>query len=440
MAHGRSLATRQDPDTTIDLTHVEGDCEHQHIRKMIREGRFDFVLSLPRVGSLSRACVGRVFGPDPARTALHPLGSRAVSGVHLRRLSEENQECEFAIQCVSDALSSKVPCLLLHPEHLGSVDGRAPATLWNFAEARALLDLPGAWTGAAFSCVLAGASTKKPIRVVSSLPSLKSAFRMGWPVFKDAELDRTYEGPLPRDCGCGREHEPLIFSGGKHPTLSTALMFVFMDAFLDSLFNSSPVREGVDCIGDSAIIDGGKSLEPRHALKLPIRPWEDAKSPASVALCSDLGTSLNCRPAGTIRPRDDVKRPAWVALGPDLGTSLNCRPDCTSIGPGSHASSEGVGRYVALAESPESVEDPRAFLANLRGKAVTKAHGTGPVLGYSNGTSWWPSSTTSSARSASPARSLPPPPLAASPSIRPSGLRRRHRQRDGGPGAGGDWR
>ena len=35
---------------------------------------------------------------------------------------------------------------------------------------------------------------------------------------------------------------------------------------------------------------------PRHALKLPIRPREDAKSPAWVAPGPDLGTSLNCRP------------------------------------------------------------------------------------------------------------------------------------------------
>ena len=91
-----------------------------------------------------------------------------------------------------------------HPEDLGkTAAGDIPASIWQLPLIRELAELTSAASWAIHQCVY-GASTSKPTRLMSNLPSCQQ-YGLQWPVFDDNGF---YAGPLGR---CPHEfHEPLL--------------------------------------------------------------------------------------------------------------------------------------------------------------------------------------------------------------------------------------
>ena len=72
-------------------------------------------------------------------TGLEPLGHKGVS--FNTTIKHDNADLEL------DFLRVSVACVLLHPENIGSVTFTQPASIWDFAECRDLLDWKGHFRG-----------------------------------------------------------------------------------------------------------------------------------------------------------------------------------------------------------------------------------------------------------------------------------------------------
>ena len=114
-----------------------------------------------------------------------------------------NVSLEFTAEVFAAALKIGIPVLLLAPEFLGSVGEVTPCNPWEFIELKGLLSEDGVFT--AFNgCELAGTSTKRPLRVLTSFTSLRKLLHLGPPVLQQVEGRQVYRGPLPIDCACGK--------------------------------------------------------------------------------------------------------------------------------------------------------------------------------------------------------------------------------------------
>ena len=114
----------------------------------------------------------------------------------------------FVSQTIRAAhLASEVGAFFLieHPEDLGTVNGEAPASIWQLDEMRDLQIATNATTWAIFQCGF-GADTSKPTRFLSSIPGIKARFSK-WPAFDE---QGKYVGPLPARCTHTRHVQRLI--------------------------------------------------------------------------------------------------------------------------------------------------------------------------------------------------------------------------------------
>ena len=93
----------------------------------------------------------------------------------------ENLELDFSLSCSAAAFSQSVACVLLHPENLGSVTFTQPASIWDFAETRDLLDWEGTFTGAD----LYSHDMPKPLRILSNVEHLRHLVWEGWPELQE---------------------------------------------------------------------------------------------------------------------------------------------------------------------------------------------------------------------------------------------------------------
>ena len=107
--------------------------------------------------------------------------------------------------CCSPGIRSWAFFLIEHPEDLGTVNGEAPASIWQLDEMRNLQITTNATTWAIFQCGF-GADTSKPTRFLSSIPGIRATFSK-WPAFDE---QGKYVGPLPARCTHTRHIRRLI--------------------------------------------------------------------------------------------------------------------------------------------------------------------------------------------------------------------------------------
>ena len=93
-----------------------------------------------------------------------------------------------------------------------------PASIWQLPEIQKL-----AQHKAVFSRVFhhnaVGASSPKPTRIFTSLPSLSTLGFGGWP---SLSAEGFYQGPLPKKCSCGKQRSQLIAKGADGSFNTTA--------------------------------------------------------------------------------------------------------------------------------------------------------------------------------------------------------------------------
>ena len=93
-----------------------------------------------------------------------------------------------------------------------------PASIWQLPEIQKLVQHKAVFSRVFHQCSL-GASSPKPTRILTSLPSLSSLGFGGWPSLSP---DGFYQGPLPKRCSCGEQHSQLIAKGADGSFNTTA--------------------------------------------------------------------------------------------------------------------------------------------------------------------------------------------------------------------------
>ena len=176
----------------------------------LKNGCYQAVIMSPPCATWSRAPWANEFGPKPLRSSVHPLWFPWLEGHKLDKVSKSNAMVEFCLQVISLAIQLGLAFLLEHPEDLGATtrwggDTR-PASIWQLLPIVSWVHAGDALTGAFYQCQL-GATSPKPTRLLHNLPGLQRYLAAGLPLLDGANL---YQGPLPKNCNCGRRHTCLI--------------------------------------------------------------------------------------------------------------------------------------------------------------------------------------------------------------------------------------
>ena len=176
-------------------------------------GEFDVVVCAPPCSTWSRVRLANLRGPPPLRSKGHLWGFPWIKGRYVKDLELGNDLVKFSIQVwqmVKDHPVSQQGLLIFlfgeHPEDLGLVireeDGLRimPASIWQIAQLRALVDALGSSVGTvAISQCCWGAPWRKPTRLISTSKQVLSWGPNDWPKFQE---DGSYAGPLDRSCNC----------------------------------------------------------------------------------------------------------------------------------------------------------------------------------------------------------------------------------------------
>lgn len=222
--------------------------KRQRILESLRRGDYMAVLMSPPCGTWSRAPWANQFGPRPLRSAFHPWGFPWLEGVRLKKVADSNCFIRFCLEVLEVIRVEKMNVKFWweHPEDLGMVvtykrKARTmwfrklhaqvrPASIWQLDSLRQFYTIPGTFTRTFHQCVF-GASSPKPTRIWTNLESFAVLGFQGWPVLDQHGF---YQGPLPRQCSCGRQHKQLIAknSQGNFLTTEAAAYPPKMDWFL----------------------------------------------------------------------------------------------------------------------------------------------------------------------------------------------------------------
>ena len=214
----------------------------------INNGEFLAIVLSPPCGTWSRAPWANQFGPRPLRSAAFPWGFPWLEGSRLVKASDSNVFIQFCIAAINVVVKRGLSTafLLEHPENLGAVTTYRkkaqaqwfskshktvrPASIWQLEEIYRLVQHEQVFTMAFHQCHF-GASSPKPTRILSSLKGLSKVGPCKWP---QLATDGSYCGPLPRQCGCGRLHDPLIAkdSSGAFNTTAAAAYPPAMDEWI----------------------------------------------------------------------------------------------------------------------------------------------------------------------------------------------------------------
>eukprot|EP00438_Fugacium_kawagutii_P028291 Skav219866 [mRNA] locus=scaffold777:33085:36336:+ [translate_table: standard] len=218
----RELATGCSFDITVhevDICHSDdhdmSDKEKQTILlDKIKTGFYHAILATPPCSTWTRARGANARGPPMIRSREHVWGFPWLVKKYQHELYIGNELVRFTItvletitQCSIAAGRCWCAFFAEHPEDLGAVwreeDGKElhPASIWQLAELRALVDNSGDLqlrTTAINQCCW-GAPYRKPTRLVSNLPEVQDWGPHEWPAFSE---DGSYAGPLSFACGC----------------------------------------------------------------------------------------------------------------------------------------------------------------------------------------------------------------------------------------------
>ena len=230
----------------------------------------------------------------------------------------------------------EIPFLLEHPEDLGKVykyrqktqsawfgkvdNAIRPASIWQLPLLRSFANNDSVFTRAFHQCAF-GAESPKPTRVLTSLPSWKTIGFGQWPQFDNEGL---YQGPLPKQCSCGRYHPPLISkdSKGNFNTTAAAVYPPQMDQFIaESLWHHAAtlhhlrLKRPVGKREEQVVSNGAKeegAKEPSNKDAKDVEETKEAEKGKTVPT-----TSLKVNPS--VAP-GSVEDASWDGTGgdPDL--------------------------------------------------------------------------------------------------------------------------
>jgi hypothetical protein len=167
------------------------------------------VALVPTLPTWSRLPHLNRWGPSPLRTAASPWGLPNLNDSCARRVNAENGLYHQLLKLIEELIQLNkeegraVDMMLIHPEDLGAVHGRRPASPWQLDELKALARSGRLRRGALHQCRLGALGQAQATGFLTNVLPADRSYEVGWP-----KLDKegNYQGPLRRTCGCGRPH------------------------------------------------------------------------------------------------------------------------------------------------------------------------------------------------------------------------------------------
>ena len=345
--------------------------------QQIQSGVYDVVLVTPPCSTFTRARCANKRGPPPIRSKQHPLGfpwlrtelrKQAELG---NRLVDVMEECYVAAAQAKQRVKKLVLLFSEHPEDLGRVyreeDGLQldPASIWQLESVRNLLQLDLDLFTVGFNQCCFGAPYKKPTRIISNIPGLRSWGFSGWPQF---DVANNYLGPI---CPCGYQIQTTLVKRSNSEMFRTAGTSAYPARMDESLAQavvlalksmlSSPA-EG----GRQESIDGSKwgpeaNWASGEGPRVSETPGKDVKAgvESSGAIDASVGTvshmvsssGANKAPVGSVS--HDVSSSGASAAPEEVGESRSeaRRPEkeIESIGVSSAVDAGAMGAHPLLA-------------------------------------------------------------------------------------------
>ena len=183
-----------------------------HLLNLLRDGFFEAVYLIPPAASWSRLRSSTTPGQLPLRSRAEPLGLSSLDPQQTEKVRQSNREMEavswFAAQSARCKVR-RVGVVLIFPEDFGGHVRDGPASPWS---SREFQDLEGACDvrrGSAFLCQLASTDQRRPVGILTNLPTLQNRLSLQWPILERCGDELFYQGPLPESCPCVPAHAPF---------------------------------------------------------------------------------------------------------------------------------------------------------------------------------------------------------------------------------------
>jgi len=231
----------------------------------VENNLWDVVILTPPCNTFSRArcrALGAP-GPPPLRNVMHPWGFPWLTGNNWELIQDHNFLVTQCFKTIHKCIANAVDFLFEHPEDLGVTNlGEHPASVWQLAETKQLVDEFLVITFAIFQCHF-GALSPKPTRFMTSLKEANKFPHQGLPKFDSA---RHYMGPLPSSCSHKFHVQKLIGKqNGKWKTAAAAAYPPGLCKWLAALIVS---RMGAQNSESSRSLSHESSDSPQTSLKV----------------------------------------------------------------------------------------------------------------------------------------------------------------------------
>ena len=160
---------------------------------------FEALIASPPCNTYTRVMFANSYGPQPMRTALHPMGFPWLTSLRRRTVQLANTLTDVTMRAAL-AQANNVPGLIIieFPEDLGAVvrgkwAGQRPASLWQREEVDQLLKMKDIRTLGLRQCDF-GTPFARPTRLLARAAMRPHSIFWGRPVFDAAGY---YVGPIP---------------------------------------------------------------------------------------------------------------------------------------------------------------------------------------------------------------------------------------------------
>ncbi len=184
------------------------------------------VALMPTLPTWSRLPHLNRWGPSPLRTAASPWGLPNLNDSCAERVNAENGLYQQVLKLIEEIIQqnkengTEMKVILIHPEDLGAVHGRRPASPWQLDELQSLARSGKLERGAMHQCRLGQLRQAQATGFLTNARPADRTYNMGWPKL---DHEGNYQGPLRKSCGCGRRHRSGLRTGTAFKTPQPAL-------------------------------------------------------------------------------------------------------------------------------------------------------------------------------------------------------------------------
>ena len=162
----------------------------------------------PSTSSWARARGTTHGGPPRLRSLAWPLGTPGLEERHRIQVERDNQQLALSLEIGELLRPLFIPWVFTFPEQFGSTSGEPAASAWDLSELQQWARSHKLWRLALNQCEFGGVR-RRPTGLLTNIALKETRLYHGWPKLQSRQ-DHTmkYQGPLLKNCSCGRTHAP----------------------------------------------------------------------------------------------------------------------------------------------------------------------------------------------------------------------------------------